>query len=97
MSLLRLTRQLPSITRTTTSSTRSFTVAARRMAEGDAGATRSGGAAQGDAFTKREQASEDFSIRQREKEKLEALKRKVADSEAQLQKDRDEIENMSKK
>ncbi|KAK5158487.1 ATPase inhibitor [Recurvomyces mirabilis] len=81
MSLLRLTRQLPSITRTTTSSTRSFTVAARRMAEGDAGATRSGGAAQGDAFTKREQASEDFSIRQREKEKLEALKRKVAEVE----------------
>ena len=76
MSLLRITRQLPSVARTT--STRSFSLAARLMAEGDAGAPRSGGASQGDAFTKREQASEDYSIRQREKEKLEALKRKVA-------------------
>ena len=67
------------------------------MAEGDAGAPRSGGAAQGDAFTKREQASEDYYMRQQEKSKLEALKKKIADNEAQLAKDREEAENLTKK
>ncbi len=79
MSLTRtlLTRQFPALaTRTTTA--RTFSLAARRMAEGDAGATRSGGAAQGDAFTKREQASEDYYVRQQEKDKLAKLKQKIA-------------------
>jgi ATPase inhibitor, mitochondrial len=76
MSLRTLTRALP---RTSLpASTRTFSLAARRMAEGDSGAPRSGGAAQGDAFTKREQANEDYNIRVREKEKLEALKKKIA-------------------
>ena len=73
---LTLARQLPRFT--TTTSTRSFSLAARRMAEGDAGAPRSGGAAQGDAFTKREQASEDYYVRQQEKDKLAKLKQKIA-------------------
>ena len=78
MSLTRtlLTRQLPALAARTT--TRAFSLAARRMAEGDAGATRSGGAAQGDAFTKREQASEDYYVRQQEKDKLAKLKQKIA-------------------
>lgn len=58
--------------------TRPFSLAARRMAEGDAGAPRSGGAAQSDAFTKREQASEDYYVRQQEREKLEKLRKKIA-------------------
>ncbi|MCJ1436838.1 hypothetical protein MMC27_006220 [Xylographa pallens] len=39
------------------------------MAEGSTGGTRAGGEAQGDSFTKREKANEDFYIRQQEKEK----------------------------
>ena len=47
------------------------------MAEGDTGAPRSGGAAQGDAFTKRETASEDYYVRQQELEKLRQRKAKL--------------------
>lgn len=85
-----LTRQLPK------TNTRAFSAVARRMAEGDAGAPRSGGAAQGDAFTKREQASEDYYVREQEKEKLAALKKKIADAEAQTAKDREEVEKLNK-
>lgn len=95
MSLTRtFTRQLP---RLTPSKTRTFSLAARRMAEGDTGAPRSGGAAQGDAFTKREQASEDYYVREQEKQKLEALKKKIADQEAQTAKDREEVEKLAAK
>lgn len=78
-------------------SARTFSMSAIRAAEGDTGAPRSGGAAQGDAFTKREQASEDYYVRQHEKEKLEALKKKIADSEAQLAQDRKDAEELTKK
>jgi ATPase inhibitor, mitochondrial len=76
-------RQLPrlSTATTATSATRSFSVATRLMAGGDTGAPRSGGSAQGDAWTKREHANEDYTIRQREMEKLKALKAKIAESE----------------
>lgn len=87
-----LARQLPRFTKPT--SIRSFSVAVRRMAEGDTGATRSGGAAQSDAFSKREKANEDYYVREEEKKKLEALRKKIADQEAQLAKDREEAENM---
>jgi hypothetical protein len=59
MSALRICRALPR----TSTSTRSFSALTRRMAEGDTGATRSGGAASGDAFNKREQADESLYIR----------------------------------
>ncbi|KAK1023243.1 ATPase inhibitor [Friedmanniomyces endolithicus] len=59
--------------------------------------TRSFKATQGDAFTKREQASEDYYVRQQEKDKLAKLKQKIADQEAQLAKDREEAESMVKK
>lgn len=94
MSLRLLTRAIP---RTATTTTRTFTTSLFRMAEGDAGAPRSGGAAQGDAFTKREQASEDYYVRQQERQKLEALKKKIADQEAALAKDREEVEQLNKK
>ncbi|KAF2763945.1 hypothetical protein EJ03DRAFT_332305 [Teratosphaeria nubilosa] len=91
-----ITRQLPKLSSTTTT-TRSFSIAAPRMAAGDTGAPRSGGASQGDAFSKREQANEDYNIRQREMEKLKALKAKIADSEAQLAKDKKDMEAMTNK
>ncbi|CZT14661.1 related to H+-transporting ATP synthase inhibitor precursor, mitochondrial [Ramularia collo-cygni] len=88
-----------SIARTvrSTPSVRSFSIAARRMAGGDTGATRSGGAAQGDAFTKREKANEDLFVREQEKHKLEQLKKKIQDQESALEKDRAEAEKLSGK
>lgn len=79
------------------SSTRNFTVVARKMADGDAGSPRSGGAASGDSFTKREQASENMYVRDQERQKLEAMKKKIADNEAQLKLDKEELENLGKK
>lgn len=95
MSLTRtFIRQLPRIP---TTSTRSFSAITRRMAEGDTGATRSGGAAQSDAFTKREQASEDYYVKQQEQKKLEELRKRIADKEADLAKDRKEAEDIMQK
>jgi hypothetical protein len=92
------------LTRTTTllkhlqriPATRTFSMSALRAAEGDTGALRSGGTAQGDAFTKREQASEDYYVRQEEKKKLEALRQKIAEKEADIAKDREEAEKLTK-
>lgn len=92
LTLLRRTTTLP-----TTHLLRTFTMSAVRAAEGDTGATRSGGASQGDAFTKREQASEDYYVKQEEKKKLEALRKRIADKEADLAKDRKEAEEIAKK
>lgn len=80
-----------------TPSLRTFSMSALRAAEGDTGATRSGGSAQGDAFTKRETASEDYYVREQEKQKLEALKKKIAEKEADIAKDREEAERLTKK
>lgn len=87
-----LARQLPRFTKP--ASIRSFSTAVRRMAEGDTGATRSGGAAQADAFSKREKANEDYYVKEEEKKKLEALRKKISDQEAQLAKDREEAEKI---
>ena len=73
-----------------------FSVAARRMAGGDTGAPRSGGVASGDAFTKREEASENFYVRQHEKEKLEAARAKVKAGEDALAKDKAAVEELEK-
>ncbi|KAJ5103332.1 hypothetical protein N7532_003861 [Penicillium argentinense] len=67
---------------------RSFSAIAPRMGEGDTGAPRSGGAAAGDQFTKREAAQEALYIREKELDKLHALKKKIADQRAHL----DELE-----
>ena len=93
MSLLpTLRNQLPRLT-----SIRTISTTAIRMAEGDTGAPRSGGSAQSDAWTKRETASEDYYVRQQEKQKLEALRQKIAEKEADIAKDRKEAEEMMKK
>ncbi|KAF2859527.1 putative mitochondrial ATPase inhibitor [Piedraia hortae CBS 480.64] len=88
-----VSRQLPTMRQ----SLRTFSMAARQMAGGDAGAPRSGGSQQGDAWTKREHAQEEYAVRQREMEKLKALKEKIAANEGQLAKDRKEMEELSKK
>ncbi|KAG5361060.1 ATPase inhibitor [Yarrowia sp. B02] len=51
-------------------------VAARFYSEGSAGSFR--GEGQGDSFTKREKAQEDYYVKQQEKEKLEALREQLA-------------------
>ncbi|KAK8206658.1 ATPase inhibitor [Zalaria obscura] len=95
MSALRIARAIRPAARSVQASR--FSTATRCMAAGDTGATRSGGAAQSDSFNKREKAAEDMYVRNQEREKLAALKKKIADQEAQLQKDREHAEELSKK
>ncbi|KAG0650996.1 ATP synthase F1 subunit epsilon [Hyphodiscus hymeniophilus] len=71
-----------------------FITSSRVMAEGDTGSIRSGG--QGDAFTKREKASEDYAIKTREKEKLLELKKKLAEQQEHLKKLEEHIDEISK-
>ncbi|KAK2601736.1 ATPase inhibitor [Conoideocrella luteorostrata] len=72
-----------------------FTTTARAMAEGDTGAPpKTGG--RGDAFQRRERASEDLAIRQREKEKLIELKNKLAEQQQHLKRLADHIDDITK-
>ncbi|KAK3995482.1 mitochondrial ATPase inhibitor, IATP-domain-containing protein [Cladorrhinum sp. PSN332] len=74
---------------------RTFATTSRAMAAGDTGAPpKTGG--QGDAFQRRERAQEDFAIRQREKEKLLALKQKLTEQQAHLQQLSDHIDEITK-
>jgi len=73
---------------------RAFTVSARTMAEGDTGAARFGG--QKDAFTQREKANEDYTIRKREQEKLLELKKKINEQRDHLKKLEDHISEIEK-
>ncbi|KAL2180439.1 mitochondrial ATPase inhibitor, IATP-domain-containing protein [Thermothelomyces heterothallicus CBS 202.75] len=73
---------------------RTFSITARACA-GETGAPpKTGG--QGDAFQKRERATEDYAIRQREKEKLKELKKKLAEQQAHLQKLSDHIDEITR-
>lgn len=94
-SALRLSRAARPLTSAT--QTARFSLVHRIMAAGDAGAPRSGGAASSDAFTKREEASENLYIRQHEKEKLDALRKKIQQGESQLAKDKAELDQIQKK
>ncbi|KAL1884255.1 hypothetical protein VTK73DRAFT_3239 [Phialemonium thermophilum] len=49
-----------------------------------------------DAFQRREHALEDFAIKQREKEKLLELKKKLAEQQAHLQKLSEHIDEITK-
>ncbi|OAA33745.1 ATPase inhibitor, IATP, mitochondria [Moelleriella libera RCEF 2490] len=72
-----------------------FSTTTRAMAEGDTGAPpKTGG--QGDAFQRRERASEDYAIRQREKEKLLELKQKLAEQQAHLRRLSEHIDDITK-
>lgn len=75
--------------------TRTFSVSALRMGEGDTGGMPRG-LGKADAFQKREKANEDYAIRQREKEKLLELKRKLAEQQAHLQRLSEHIEEITK-
>ncbi|KAI0596421.1 mitochondrial ATPase inhibitor, IATP-domain-containing protein [Biscogniauxia sp. FL1348] len=76
-------------------SRRAFSTTARAMASGDTGAPpKTGGP--GDAFQKRERANEEYAIRQREKEKLLELKKKLAEQQAHLQKLSHHIDELTK-
>jgi len=77
-------------TRLAFSSRAAFSTTTRTMAGGDTGAPR----AQGDAFTKREKAGEDYAIREREKEKLNELKRKLAEQHEHLTKMQENIKKL---
>ncbi|KAK5990355.1 hypothetical protein PT974_08622 [Cladobotryum mycophilum] len=72
-----------------------FTTTARAMSEGDTGAPpKTGG--QGDSFQRREKANEDFAIRQREKEKLLELKKKLAEQQIHLARLQEHIDEITK-
>ncbi|KAH7252359.1 mitochondrial ATPase inhibitor, IATP-domain-containing protein [Fusarium tricinctum] len=62
---------------------RCFSTTPRVMTEGATGAPRPTGGS-GDAFQRREKASEDYAIRQREKEKLIELKKKLQEQQQHL-------------
>ncbi|KAI9835447.1 MAG: hypothetical protein M1819_002365 [Sarea resinae] len=65
--------------------------AVRAMSEGatGSGASRAGGEAAGDAYTRREKAQEDFYVKQKEREKLLSLK-------AKLQQQREHLDELDK-
>lgn len=73
---------------------RTFATTTRAMGAGDTGAVRPTG--QTDAFQKREKASEDYAIRQREKEKLLELKKRLADSHDHIKKLEEDIEEYTR-
>ncbi|KAJ5232198.1 hypothetical protein N7468_005154 [Penicillium chermesinum] len=75
---------------------RSFSVAAPRMGEGDSGAPRTGGQASDDAFTKREAAQESLYIHKKEIEKLKNLKAKIAEQRGHLDELEKHIDTLTK-
>jgi len=68
-----------SVRRPATAAILTSRLSARAMSEGSAGSgfSRPGGEAQGDSFTKREKANEDYYVRKKELEKLAAIKEKL--------------------
>ncbi|KAK9775801.1 putative ATP synthase F1 subunit epsilon [Seiridium cardinale] len=76
-------------------SRRAFSITSRALAAGDTGSPPKVGG-QGDAFQKREKANEDYAIRQREKEKLLELKKKLAEQQAHLTKLSAHIDELTK-
>ncbi|KAK3337269.1 mitochondrial ATPase inhibitor, IATP-domain-containing protein [Cercophora scortea] len=72
-----------------------FATTSRAMGAGDTGAPPKLGG-QGDAFQRREKANEDFAIKQREKEKLLELRKKLHEQQAHLQQLSDHIDEITK-
>ncbi|KFY20480.1 hypothetical protein V491_03681 [Pseudogymnoascus sp. VKM F-3775] len=83
-----------SIVKATRPASRAFATTARAMGAGDTGAVRPTG--QTDAFQKREKANEDYAIRQREKEKLLDLKKRLAASHDHIKKLEQDIDEFTK-
>lgn len=78
-------------TRILPASVRTLTTTTVYRNEGDTGALRAGGQAAGDAFTRREQAAENYYISREERKKLESLRSKLAEKEAHLAEQRDNL------
>ncbi|KAM0559711.1 hypothetical protein ACHAPJ_004235 [Fusarium lateritium] len=74
---------------------RCFSTTPRVMSEGATGSPRPSGG-QGDAFQRREKASEDYAIRQREKEKLIELKKKLQEQQQHLDRLSKHIDEITK-
>ncbi|KAL5346996.1 ATPase inhibitor [Pseudogymnoascus australis] len=83
-----------SIVKATRPATRAFATTARAMGAGDTGSVRQTGST--DAFQKREKAQEDYAIRQREKEKLLDLKKRLAASHDHIKKLEEDIDEFTK-
>ncbi|KAL4921079.1 mitochondrial ATPase inhibitor, IATP-domain-containing protein [Aspergillus aurantiobrunneus] len=77
-----VTRRLARTTRTVIA--RPFSAIAPRMGEGDTGSPRAGGSQASDQFQKREAAQENLYIRQKEQEKLLALRKKIDEQRKHL-------------
>ncbi|UKZ51331.1 hypothetical protein TrVGV298_005090 [Trichoderma virens] len=73
-----------------------FTTTARAMSEGDTGAPPRPAALGNDAFQRREKASEDYAIRQREKEKLLELRKKLTEQQEHLDRLAKHIDEITK-
>ncbi|KAJ8124260.1 hypothetical protein O1611_g9381 [Lasiodiplodia mahajangana] len=87
--------RIPSRGLATPATSRAFTTTLRAMSAGDTGAPpKTGG--QGDAFQRREKANEDYAIRQREKEKLLELRKRLVEQQDHLQKLSDHIDELTK-
>jgi ATPase inhibitor, mitochondrial len=88
MNTLRLARLGQAATHLAPTTTlRSFSIVAKRMAEGDTGALRARGQQSADTWTRREKAAEDMYIKEREKTIMMLLREKIAKQEEQLAKD----------
>ncbi|PHH78337.1 hypothetical protein CDD80_7023 [Ophiocordyceps camponoti-rufipedis] len=71
-----------------------FSTTTRAMAEGDVGAPPKAGGS--NAFSRREKASEDMAIRQREKEKLLELKKQLNEQKQHLDRLSEHIDQITK-
>ncbi|RDA93458.1 hypothetical protein CP533_2675 [Ophiocordyceps camponoti-saundersi (nom. inval.)] len=72
-----------------------FSTTIRVMAQGDVGAPPKAGG-QGDAFQRRERASEDMAIRKREQEKLLELRKKLQEQQEHLNRLSKHIDEITK-
>ncbi|KAF2839289.1 hypothetical protein M501DRAFT_1016371 [Patellaria atrata CBS 101060] len=79
--------------------TRALSTTARAMTEGatGSGSSRPGGMRSGDAFSKREHASEELYIRAEEKQKLRALQERLKQSEQHMREMREHLEEQERK
>ncbi|EPE03947.1 mitochondrial atpase [Ophiostoma piceae UAMH 11346] len=87
-------RQLTTVAHPASFSARTFATSAIRMSEGATGAPPKTGSP--DAFQRRERANEDYTIRQREKEKLQQLKLKLKEQQAHLDQLAQHIDELTK-
>jgi len=91
-----LTRTVARLPRTVGFRPATSLIMSRGYTEGATGGIRSGGDAAGDSFSRREKASEDLYIRQREKERLAKLREKLAIQRKHLDDLEDTIKDLEK-